>query len=127
MGLKERQWIEQGTKEWVPEFEKEIKERSGASVKIEPDWKSFENSMTALEKVKYQGFQFISNAFYQIGRDDTGKKALADIKKVVLKNVDSGDKNKLSVKGGVVTLESAWGADAYMSETDVQSAIEAAL
>jgi hypothetical protein len=127
MGLKEKKWIDLGKKEWTPEFEKELKERSGVDAKFEPEWSTFENSELACEKVKNNGFQLVVNALAWIGRDDAGKEAVSSIKKIVLRNVDSGDKNKVTIANGTLTLDSAWGADAYMGENDITSEIESKL
>jgi hypothetical protein len=127
MGLKEKQWIETAKKEWVPAAEAELKERAGVAAKFETDWTTFENSLPALEKVKGQGYQSVVNALAWIGRDDAGKEAIGSIKKIVLRNVDAAAKNKVTIKTGTLTLDSAWGADAYLSENDLTAAIEAAL
>jgi len=127
MGLEEKRFVKMLKDEVVPKYTADLQEMSGAKLTYEPDWPSMENNLVALQNLEYQGMDRINSAFRGICGDDLGKEAVKEsIKKIVLMNVDSADKKKISLSGGTLTIQCAWGADSdgYYVDTDIKTQVE---
>jgi hypothetical protein len=130
MGLIEKRLIKQGTEEWIPEAQVELREVTGSEQVYEVDWDTFSTDEAALNNVRFQGLRRITAAFRVVCSDALGKEAVQEqVHKVVVRNADAPAKKGMSLKAGAFTLVAAFGKGdvGYYSDNEIIAWLQRAL
>jgi hypothetical protein len=130
MGLIEKRLIKQGTEEWVPEAQTELREVTGSEQVYAVEWNTFETDEAALNNVRNQGLRRITAAFRVVCADSLGQEAVKEqVQKVVVRNTDTPAKKGMSLKDGTFTLVAAYGKGdtGYYSDNEIIAWLQRAL
>ena len=109
-GVEEKRALTSLKDQAVPSTEKRLKELTGAEIKYDVDWASFENDLKAMNDVAYHGFQEVEVAMRYVGRDQIGKDGIQKgVKTIKFKNIEDPAQKKISLADGILSVEAAWG------------------
>lgn len=129
MGLPEKRAIEDAGK-WLPKREKEVQDISGAPIKYEVDWNTFENDLKGIQWLENNGPNEVSKAFRMVCKDQLGKDAVKGaVKKVVFKNAKDAKDKKLSLAKGVLEVQGAFalGTSGRVADMEIAKLLEKSL
>lgn len=109
MGLAEKRMLAQLRDETVPKYQSELHKITGSEIALDIDWKTFEDSTSAMQNLEPKALKPLSEIFRKITSDQLGKDAVSEsIQTIKLSHGKEAHIPSFTLKGGVLSMPWDW-------------------